>query len=200
VVWSILTRLIYQHEIDDAIICALLEGPTSFNSLYLKTNKHRKVSRQSFVNHLRQLYDEKRITKNPKGKQGQIYSLNTDTHEFLKSFSNHINFDEDIAADMIKDAENFSKTCNAVYSKKADPSRMTKTLFSKPLKHVDTLLKGMKIISLLLASGDLLKSYEKKLENLHAQHSRTLKEIFKKTKEVNGALSILIRPGLYIEI
>ena len=192
--------MVYQHEIDDAIIRALSEGPTSFNSLYLKTNTHKEVSRQSFFVHLKQLCDEKRITKTPKGKQGQIYSLNTDTNEFLKPFRDHINFNKDIAADMIKDAENFSKTCNAVYSKKADPSRMTKTLFFKPVKHIDTLLKGMKIISLLLASGDLPKSYEKKLENLHAQHLRTLKEIVKKTKKVNGILSILIRPGLSIEI
>lgn len=192
--------MVYQHDIDDAIIRALLEGPTTFSNLYSKTNEHRKVSRQSFVDHLGQLYDEKRITKTPKGKQGQIYSLNTDTHEFLKSLTNSIDYDENIAANMIKDAENFSKTCNAILLKKDHSSKMDKMLLRKPAKHVGDLLDGMKLISLRLAYGGLPKSYEKKLKNLHEQQLLTLKEIFKKTEEVKAPLYIIMRLGLDVKI
>jgi len=189
-----------KFERDQAIISALSEGPAFFNELYSKTGIWLKMSRQTFADHLKQLCNENIVIKKPKGKQKQEYSLNHDTKTKLESFLSDINFDKEIANNMLKETENFCIRCKEVQSKKDHFSNKDRNLFFKPAKHVVTLLDGMKLISLLLASGDLPTSFEKTLKNLYSLHETTLQNIFKKTKEVKASLAILVRPGLFVEI
>ena len=190
----------YAVDVDDAIVKALFEGPKTYYNLFLRTREYRNCSRTTFHDHLKRLISEGRVLKEPPGEQERLLSLNSDTEEFVDSLIKIVNINQENVQAMLQDTENFYKKCKDVYAKKAKFSKDDRQLFAKPGRHIGTLLDGMKIISFLLATGDLPKSSEKKLTRLHTLHLNTLKKIFKMTKEVKASVSILIRPGLFFEV
>jgi len=187
-------------DVDDAIIKALFEDPNTYYNLFLRTKSIEKCSRTTFNEHLKRLIAEGRVLKEPSGKQERLFSLNQNTEEFLNSLIKIVNINEKNVETMLHDTENFCRKCKAVHAKKSHFGKGDRQLFAKPGRHVVTLLDGMKIISFLLASGDLPKSYEKKVMRLHTLHLNTLKKILQMIKEVKTSLSVLVRPGLFVAI